>query len=146
MIALGLGGNVGGDAEIVDRFRFARLVFRAVKSARLYRSAPIGPDQPDFLNSAILIDDRDDVLAAIHAVEDRLGRVRERGRWGPRTIDIDVLWWDRAPIHTPELTVPHRSLVERKFALLPMADLLGDEWAQMAAHLDQRVELVAESW
>jgi 2-amino-4-hydroxy-6-hydroxymethyldihydropteridine diphosphokinase len=145
VIAIGLGGNLGTDAEIVDRFRQARRILRGWRSGGLYRSAPIGPDQPDFLNSAMLIDDRDDVLAAVHDLEATLGRVRGE-RWGPRTIDLDVLWWDRAPIDTAELTVPHRSLAHRKFALLPMADLLGEPYATMAAALDQRVERIAVSW
>lgn len=131
-ISIGLGGNVGTRDEIVARFVRARDVLRGlgeVRSAPLYRTAPIGPAQPAFLNTALLV--RADVtpdalLATTRALEAELGRDRAHEvRWGPRTLDLDVLAWGARVIRTPALEVPHPRLAQRRFALAPLADLLG---------------------
>ena len=86
-----------------------------------------------------------------------LGRDRSREvRWGPRAIDLDVLLWDARVIRTPELDVPHPRLAERRFALAPLIDLLGEQHVvpgrrrrsvMLAARVRaQVVELVAETW
>lgn len=140
MIVLGLGGNLGTDVEIVERFRAARDVLGGVRSARLYRTAPIGPEQPPYLNSAILVDDV--TLERVHAVEVQLGRVRDV-RWGPRTIDIDILVADR-PIEGA--IVPHPRLLERRFALAPLSDLVDGYADALDRVREQDVELIAEHW
>jgi 2-amino-4-hydroxy-6-hydroxymethyldihydropteridine diphosphokinase len=154
VIAIGLGGNVGTDEELVERFRIARTELAATRSAPLYRSTAVGPSQRDFLNTAILVED-DGVapaalLATLHALEARLGRDRAREvRWGPRTLDLDILEWQGRALALPELVVPHPRLRQRRFALLPLGDLLGEPWLTLAgadALRDQRVELVAASW
>ncbi len=125
-----------------------------MRVAGLYRSAAIGPDQPDYLNSALLIE-HDGVepralLARLHAIEARCGRDRAREmRWGPRSLDLDILVWEGRSLSLDALVVPHPRLAERRFALLPVADLLGEPWRTLAeapAVRDQRVELVAASW
>nr|HEX4315638.1 2-amino-4-hydroxy-6-hydroxymethyldihydropteridine diphosphokinase [Kofleriaceae bacterium] len=151
MIVVGLGGNVGDDAAIVDRFRRARGELGAVRSARLYRSAAIGPEQRDYLNSAIALADAWEplaLLATLHAIEAANGRARDHEeRWGPRTLDLDVLIWVGREVALPQLVVPHPRLRERRFALLPVADLAGSPWRELAAAVvDQRVDAVAESW
>ena len=154
MIVVGLGGNVGTDEEIVGRFRRAREALGASASARLYRSAPIGPQQPAYLNSAIALAGELE-LATLHEVERSLGRDRVREvRFGPRTIDLDVLAWDDRTIDTPDLVVPHPRLVERRFALLPLIDLVGVEFRVAGTTLGelarrvvaQSVELVTDAW
>ncbi|MDX2093623.1 MAG: 2-amino-4-hydroxy-6-hydroxymethyldihydropteridine diphosphokinase [Kofleriaceae bacterium] len=132
-IAIGFGGNVGTHDEILARFVRAReavSVLGAVRSAKLYRSAPIGPAQPAFLNTAVLlrVDEMQptELIATTRELERQLGRVRGE-RWGPRTIDLDILAWDQRVIATPELAVPHPRLGERRFALVPLADLLGED-------------------
>jgi 2-amino-4-hydroxy-6-hydroxymethyldihydropteridine diphosphokinase len=134
-IAIGLGGNVGSRDEIVERFvrvREALGVLGRVRSAPLYRTAPIGPAQPAFLNTAVLLRADDmlpaELIATTLELERQLGRDRSReARWGPRTLDLDILAWGQRVIRTPELEVPHPRLGERRFALAPLADLLGDD-------------------
>jgi len=161
-IVIGVGGNIGTDAEIVDRFRIARMAIEAlgdVRSAPLYRTAPLGPAQPAFLNTALLVRIADALPAALIAtlleIERLLGRERTREeRWGPRPIDLDILIWGARVIRTPELEVPHPRLVERRFALAPLADLLPD--GEVPGHGpiarlldrvgDQSIEHVASTW
>jgi 2-amino-4-hydroxy-6-hydroxymethyldihydropteridine diphosphokinase len=86
------------------------------------------PDQPDFLNVVIRVDTDLvplDLLAACNRVESALGRVREV-RWGPRTVDIDVLLFDDRRIDEPTLTVPHPRMTQRAFVLLPLLELVPD--------------------
>lgn len=139
-VVIGLGGNVGTHVELVARFRRAREALEAIavpatlRSAALYRSAPIGPLQPPFLNTAVALRAPDlqpaELIATLLEIERRLGRDREResagGRWGPRPIDLDVLVWGERIVRTPELTIPHARLAERRFALAPLADLQPD--------------------
>ncbi len=131
MIAIGLGGNVGTHEAIVERFVRAREAIAqlgAVRSASLYRTAPIGPSKQHFLNSALSLRAPDmqprELIETLLEIERLLGRDRAReARWGPRTLDLDVLVWDDRVIRTPELEVPHPRLVERRFALAPLAEL-----------------------
>jgi 2-amino-4-hydroxy-6-hydroxymethyldihydropteridine diphosphokinase len=134
-LAIGLGGNVGDEAAITSRFRKARDAFAQlgdVRSARLYRTQPLGPAQPPFLNTAVRIvwpgAIASEVVATLAELEHLLGRDRRREtRWGPRTIDLDVLVWGSRVIETPELEVPHPRLFERRFALRPLVDLFGED-------------------
>jgi 2-amino-4-hydroxy-6-hydroxymethyldihydropteridine diphosphokinase len=138
MIVLGLGGNVGDDAAIVTRFGAVASAFLAwgtVRASSVYRTAPIGGvAQGAFLNAAIVV--RQDVeptprelIDVVLETERLLGRDRRReARWGPRTIDIDVLLWDDRVTHSPGLEVPHPRLAQRAFALRPVADLLGEAY------------------
>jgi 2-amino-4-hydroxy-6-hydroxymethyldihydropteridine diphosphokinase len=164
VIAIGLGGNVGGEDAVRARFVRAREALQqlgTVRSAALYRTSPIGPDQPDFLNTALglVADDVTpaELVATIRELELLLGRDRRSEvRWGPRPIDLDVLAWDARVIRSPELEVPHPRVGERRFALLPLIDLVGPEVVLPGATLslgalaerctDQRVEQIATSW
>jgi 2-amino-4-hydroxy-6-hydroxymethyldihydropteridine diphosphokinase len=153
-IVIGLGGNVGTHDEIVERFRHAREALAQlgrVRSAPLYRSAPIGPAQAAFLNTAVALDAPDmqpgELLAIVHEIEAQLGRRRIREeRWGPRTIDLDVLVWDDRTIDEPGLRVPHPRLAARRFALAPLAALVPSYEEQLAAVGDQDVEEIATAW
>jgi 2-amino-4-hydroxy-6-hydroxymethyldihydropteridine diphosphokinase len=164
-IVIGLGGNVGDDAALIERFDRARVALAAlaagrVTSARLYRSAPIGPDQPWYLNTAVRIALPDaqpaELLATLLEIERLLGRRRaEEARWGPRPIDLDLLVWGARTIRTPELDVPHPRLAERLFALLPLIDLVGESYAipglgpagELARRVtDQPCDAIAVTW
>ena len=165
-LVIGLGGNTGTQAEIVVRFRQARAalealaVAKSLRSAPLYRSAPIGPPQPAYLNTAVCFAVVDiepvELLGQLQAIERSLGRDRTRElRWGPRTIDLDLLLWASRVIHEPALEVPHPRLAERKFALAPLVALLGDDvvipGAGRAGELlvrvaDQACEQVSAAW
>ncbi|CAN5554330.1 2-amino-4-hydroxy-6-hydroxymethyldihydropteridinediphosphokinase [soil metagenome] len=162
VLAIGLGGNVGGEPAVRARFAAARDAFAeigSVRSAPLYRSAPIGPAQPAFLNTVIKVvadgAQPEEVIALIRELEALLGRDRANEvRWGPRTIDLDVLVWGARVLRTPDLEVPHPRLAERKFVIAPMIELFGEalviegrslgELARGVAQQD--VELITSSW
>jgi 2-amino-4-hydroxy-6-hydroxymethyldihydropteridine diphosphokinase len=127
--ALGLGGNVG---DVAGAFIDALLRVAAAPGVTLiafssvYRTPPWGKrDQPDFLNMAALVETTlaaRALLALCLAAERALGR-RRRERWGPRTIDIDILTYGDEAIDEFELQVPHPRLNERAFALAPLAEI-----------------------
>lgn len=128
---LGLGANLGDPhaqlAAAVDQLRAAPGI-AAVRCSSVYATRPIGPPQPDYLNMAVLVGTTLEpaaLLAACQAAEQAGGRVRA-ARFGPRTIDVDVLWWEGRSLALPELVVPHPRLVERRFALEPLLELVPD--------------------
>jgi 2-amino-4-hydroxy-6-hydroxymethyldihydropteridine diphosphokinase len=125
---VGLGANLG------DRLAMMRAAVRqlqhvaAVEStSRVYRTAPVGGlTQPEFLNAAALVVYRGSpaaLLDALLAIEVRLGRERVE-RWGPRVIDLDLLWIDGLAVDSTALVVPHPRLLERAFALVPLLELV----------------------
>lgn len=126
---IALGANLGDArrslAEAVQALAAAPDI-RLLAVAPLYRTAPVGgPEQPDFLNSAIAVETELDPPALLHrlqALERAAGRVRLE-RWGPRVLDLDLLLCGAAVLETPELTVPHPRLHERRFVLVPLADI-----------------------
>ena len=164
MLVIGLGGNVGTEAEIRERFVRAREAFRAysrVWSASLYRTAPVGPSQGSFLNTAVRLRIEDatpeEVIAFVLEIERLLGRDRRaEERWGPRTLDLDVLVWGDRVLRTPALELPHPRVAERRFALRPLIDLVSadavlpgsdDKLGALEALVrDQLVEEIATEW
>lgn len=131
MTVLGLGSNRGDGRAILTR-AFARLAdcLDGARCSRLYSTDPMYVlDQPRFLNAAIAGYWRhscSDLLDRVQEVEAEFGRDRERERrHGERYLDIDILLFgDRIISEPPRLVVPHPFLLERKFALLPLLDLL----------------------
>jgi 2-amino-4-hydroxy-6-hydroxymethyldihydropteridine diphosphokinase len=127
---VGLGANLG-DRLSAMRSAVHELgqVARVDKTSRAYATAPVGGiAQPEFMNAAALVIFRGEavqLLDELLAIEKKLGRVRKE-RWGPRTIDLDILWIDGLVVETPRLVVPHPSLRERAFALVPMLELVPD--------------------
>lgn len=166
VIVVGLGGNVGGEQAIVARFRSARgalaeLCEADVRSAPLYRTAPLGSslEQSAFLNSALgfrMVARPRELLAHVLEIERALGRDRnEEQRWGPRAIDLDLLVWGERTIQELDLAVPHPRLAARRFALEPLAALLGAPFvvpgfgsvgALLERVRDQRVERISDGW
>jgi 2-amino-4-hydroxy-6-hydroxymethyldihydropteridine diphosphokinase len=132
VICLGLGSNVG-DREANIRAAVAGLAawpgVSVTRVSSLYETAPVGyVDQADFLNAVACVETAlppEELLAACLAVEKGLGRER-KVRWGPRTIDIDVLLYDDVVMATPALTLPHPRLHERCFVLVPLAEVAPD--------------------
>jgi 2-amino-4-hydroxy-6-hydroxymethyldihydropteridine diphosphokinase len=124
---VGVGSNVGDAAANVRRAidELAALGTVAARSS-LYRSEPWGgPDQPDFVNAAALLETALEpraLLAGLKAIEHVMGRV-ETQRWGPRVIDLDILAYDDLEMREPGLTIPHERLFERAFALAPLAEI-----------------------
>lgn len=127
---VGLGANLG-DREAALREAIVRLGdlagidVAAVSSFR--ETEPVGfVDQPRFLNAALALDTDltpAELLDALLAVERSLGRTRDGPRYGPRTIDLDLLLYGAEVVERPGLTVPHPRLHERVFALEPLAEL-----------------------
>jgi 2-amino-4-hydroxy-6-hydroxymethyldihydropteridine diphosphokinase len=104
-------------------------VVRVLRSSHVYATAPVGPPQPAYLNAAVLVDwegTAQALLDALLGIEKGLGRTRDGERFGPRTIDLDVLWIEGLAIATPTLTVPHPRLEERAFALVPLLEVAAD--------------------
>jgi len=128
---LGLGSNIGdrqrylGDA--VDTLRSGDVGFRAVSP--LYETDPVGgPEQGAFLNLVVELDTElgpHELLGLCHRLEAAAERVREV-RWGPRTLDVDVLWIDGVTVDDDDLVVPHPRMWERRFVLAPLQDLAPD--------------------
>jgi len=123
---VGLGSNLGERRALLERAatEVERLGAPGARSA-LYETAPVGPPQPMFLNGALRIETAlgpPDLLDALLDIERRLGRVRAE-RWGPRLIDLDILWTDAGAFVSARLTVPHPELRRRAFALRPLLDV-----------------------
>jgi 2-amino-4-hydroxy-6-hydroxymethyldihydropteridine diphosphokinase len=133
IVHIGLGSNQG-DREgnllaAVDGLRRIDAV-SVVAVSSLYDSAPVGPPQPRYLNAVAQIDCELAplrLLGILHRIEQDLGRNRaQEQRWGPRTIDLDLLLWDREIVAEPQLQVPHLFLHQRRFALEPLLELAPD--------------------
>lgn len=146
---LGLGVNLG-DRE-ANLFRAIRQLsatdgIRRLAVSRVFRTAPWGGvAQPDFLNLCLRIETTltpHALLTACKAVEQNLGR-QARERWGPREIDIDILMMDGAEMASPELTVPHPRLTQRRFVLEPLAEIAPDWRVQGREIVQHAAELRA---
>ncbi|HEX4903674.1 MAG TPA: 2-amino-4-hydroxy-6-hydroxymethyldihydropteridine diphosphokinase, partial [Acidimicrobiales bacterium] len=146
-VLLGLGSNLG------DRAGFLRAAVDALPGvvgvSDVYETEPVGgPEQGRFLNIVVALDlpvvaegaapdelAPADVLALCQRLEQDARRVRQE-RWGPRTLDVDVLWIDGIGVDEPDLQVPHPRMFERRFVLAPLAelapDLLPEGWEQRA--------------
>jgi 2-amino-4-hydroxy-6-hydroxymethyldihydropteridine diphosphokinase len=129
---LGLGSNLGDRLANLQRavqLLDAEAEIAVVASSRVWETDPVGgPSQPDYLNAVIEVRTAlrpDGLLAACHRVEAALGRVRDV-RWGPRTIDVDLLLFDDLSIDGEGVRVPHPRLTERAFVVLPLLELDPD--------------------
>jgi 2-amino-4-hydroxy-6-hydroxymethyldihydropteridine diphosphokinase len=128
---IGLGGNVGD-----VRAAFASVVRECATWGRVlgispwYETEPVGPPQANFLNGALrlaTVIPPLELLDRLLALEAGAGRER-RERWGPRTLDLDVLWIRGRAFDSERLTVPHPRLPERAFALVPLLAVAPDAW------------------
>lgn len=103
---------------------------KIVSVSSFYRTPPLGPqDQPDYLNAAVALDTDlapEILLDNTQRIELRQGRVRKEERWGPRTLDLDIMLFGDAVIHTDRLTVPHYDMHNRGFMLWPLAEIAPD--------------------
>lgn len=124
---LGLGSNLGDRAAHLRAAVGALLEVVAVSP--VYETAPVGgPAQGAYLNLVVELDTARDargLLDLARQLEDRAGRLRDE-RWGPRTLDVDVLWVDGEIVDDIDLEVPHPRMWERRFVLAPLADLAPD--------------------
>ena len=145
-LAIGLGANLpsaaGGPIETLIALRpelQACLGAAELRWSPLFRTAPVGgrPDQPDYINAVVVLDQPPEPTAAaamellrsLQALESQFGRLRQE-RWGPRTLDLDLLWWgtlqlqgSELQLQGSELQLPHPRWAERAFVLAPLAAL-----------------------
>lgn len=142
-LAIGLGANLpsaaGGPIETLIALRprlsaeiQACLGEVSLRWSPLFRTAPVGGplNQPDFINAVVVVDQPPaptavaalGLLRRLQALELHFDRVREE-RWGPRTLDLDLLWWGALQLQSPELELPHPRWSERAFVLAPLASL-----------------------
>lgn len=126
---VGLGSNLGNPSaqlEAACRALDATPGVRVAKVSSHYRTAPWGRvDQPDFVNAVALLEASlapEALLAELMRIEAAAGRRREL-RWGPRTLDLDLLLYGERRIDTPALQLPHPRLQERAFVLVPLAEI-----------------------
>ena len=144
---IGLGSNISPERNLAAAIGQLGEVFRITAVSPVYRTPPWGvTDQPDFLNAAASAQTSLaplELLDALQGIEARLGRKRVR-RWGPRSVDLDVLLYDDLVLESARLTLPHPLLHERAFALKPLCDLapgllhpvLGRSMAELLGELD----------
>lgn len=142
---LGMGSNLG-DRRAYLTDAIAGLGDEVVAVSDVYETAPIGgPRQSQYLNLVVELDTElsaHDLLRVCWRLEAAAGRVRET-RWGPRTLDVDVLWYDDTTVDTDELTIPHPRMWERRFVMEPLSELapelLPADWKSRAQGMVRRV-------
>jgi 2-amino-4-hydroxy-6-hydroxymethyldihydropteridine diphosphokinase len=129
---LGLGSNLGDRLANLQAAADAMQTepgLRVTASSRVWETTPVGgPPQPDYLNAVIRVEtdlSARDLLDVARRIEARLGRVRKE-RWGARTLDVDILFFDEERIDESDLVVPHPRMAERAFVLLPLLELEPD--------------------
>ena len=129
-VLLSIGSNIG-DREANIAFAEERLLacpyIRDLKKASLYETEPVGyTDQPDFLNTCVSFFTSlspEALLDLTSGIENDCKRVRTV-RWGPRTLDIDIIFYGNEKIDTPRLTIPHPRWKERAFVIVPAKELM----------------------
>ncbi|MGH9188031.1 MAG: 2-amino-4-hydroxy-6-hydroxymethyldihydropteridine diphosphokinase [Acidimicrobiales bacterium] len=137
---LGLGSNLG------DRRRYLKEAVDTLGGLGLVAVSPVyetqpmgGPRQDAFLNLVVALDTDatpGQLLGVCHRLESAAGRVRSEV-WGPRTLDVDILWIDGVEVDLPDLHVPHPRMRQRRFVMAPLADIApdvaGDDWRDEAS-------------
>jgi len=157
-VVIGLGANLGNRAETLEAAsRALGRLGELISLSGLYETAAVGPAQPDFLNGAarlLYAAEPMELMTELLALERVAGRER-RERWGPRTLDLDVLWIRGVVLQSPALTVPHPELSVRPFALVPLLDVAPDAtdpssgiaYSDILAKLDRSsVRCVSADW
>jgi len=103
---------------------------RIVACSSLYRTPPLGPpDQPDYLNAAVALETTlapEALLDHTQRIELQQGRVRKAERWGPRTLDLDIMLFGEMTVQTARLTIPHYDMKNRGFMLWPLFEIAPD--------------------
>ncbi|GAB4187523.1 MAG: 2-amino-4-hydroxy-6-hydroxymethyldihydropteridine diphosphokinase [Calditrichia bacterium] len=125
-----LGSNLGNKKENLQKsVRLIAAENKVIQLSKLYRTAPYGiTEQDDFLNAAIQIETSKNPLELLQFllnIEKTMGRVRGK-KWGPRIIDLDIIFFDHLVVNEPELIIPHPDYKNRNFVLLPLADIMPD--------------------
>jgi 2-amino-4-hydroxy-6-hydroxymethyldihydropteridine diphosphokinase len=129
LAAIALGSNLGDSLAFVEAAvqtlsRDSDIIL--VSQSHWYQTVAIGPVQPNYVNGCVVVKtvrSPQSLLQLLLKIEQQFGRERTE-RWGPRTLDLDLLLYDAVVLQTPSLTLPHPRMTERAFVLVPLAELL----------------------
>lgn len=125
---ISLGGNLGNTREIFEQTYplIEKKIGPILQKSSLYQTAAWGmTDQADFLNQVIEIETAEnpaEILTNLLAIELHFGRIRDV-RWGPRSLDLDLLLFGNEQVNSPQLTLPHPRIQDRKFILIPLVEI-----------------------
>lgn len=127
-VAIALGSNLGNSLETVETAlheldKYPEITVK--QRSHWYCTAPVGPPQPDYINGCAILTVNitpPGLLEILLRVEQKLGRVRGE-KWGPRTLDLDLLLFDDLILKTPNLEIPHPRMGDRAFVLVPLAEI-----------------------
>ena len=129
-VYIAIGSNLASPLEQVNAAVTALAAIpdsRMVAVSSFYRTPPLGPqDQPDYLNAAVALETSlapEALLDHTQRIELQQGRTRKAERWGPRTLDLDIMLFGNEVINTPRLTVPHYDMQNRGFMLWPLFEI-----------------------
>lgn len=130
---IGLGANLQQPVQQLQAAVDALALLpqsQLVAVSSFYGSRPMGPqDQPDYVNAVAALDttlDAEVLLNKLQQIEQQQGRQRKAERWGPRTLDLDILLYGNASLATATLTVPHYGMKQREFVLYPLHEIAPD--------------------
>lgn len=129
-VFIGLGSNLATPLQQLQEALSALATLPQTQlsaQSSFYSSDPLGPaDQPQYVNAVAELDTQLsplELLDALQSIEQNQGRVRKAERWGPRTLDLDILLYDQQCIDVPRLQVPHYHMHARPFVLYPLAEI-----------------------
>lgn len=152
VVYIAIGSNLASPLEQVNA---AVQAIGEIPESRLlavssfYRTPPLGPqDQPDYLNAAVALETAlapEALLGHTQRIELQQGRVRKAERWGPRTLDLDIMLFGQEIIHTDNLTVPHYDMYNRSFMLWPLYEIAPSLVFPDGISLRQRLDALAEN-
>ena len=137
--AIALGSNLGDSLTILENA--VKLLAQTpgislISRSSWYQTKPIGPPQPDYLNGCVTAHvtlTPEILLENLLTIEQQFGRVR-REKWGPRTLDLDLILYGDLILDTPKLQLPHPRMRERAFVLVPLAEIAPD-WVEPVTKL-----------
>lgn len=145
---IALGANLGDrEATLMQAISLlhAHPEIEVLRCSKLYETDPVGMvDQPNFVNMAVALRTTLEPEALLHVMLDtelKLGRERTI-RWGPRTVDLDLLWMQGRQMDTELLTLPHPRMMERAFVLVPMAVLVTEEEAELKEQIQAALNVL----
>jgi 2-amino-4-hydroxy-6-hydroxymethyldihydropteridine diphosphokinase len=125
---LGIGSNIGDrEHNLLTAIEKIKFHYSILDISSIYATAPVGhTQQPDFLNMVVKVDTAEsspfEVLSTVKTIENNMGRVKTF-KWGPRLIDIDILYIEGTVLMTDILTLPHREMFKRNFVLIPLSEI-----------------------
>jgi 2-amino-4-hydroxy-6-hydroxymethyldihydropteridine diphosphokinase len=130
LVYIAIGSNLASPLEQVNAAVNALAEIpgsQVISVSSFYRTPPLGPqDQPDYLNAAVALETSltaEELLNHTQRIELQQGRTRKAERWGPRTLDLDIMLFGDEVLNTPRLTIPHYDMKNRAFMLWPLFEI-----------------------